>query len=299
MKSGRILTLMVLIALVVLPVIGCKAEQPAEISPARLACIELMQKVPVYYEDFEFWDVRALREDTDLGEMYQIWYERKVEFLEQHYGIQSSGIDYLAQGEGLLDIIKADYDVGALRDRIGVDFYRDASYEAMEGWKSEPSRDPQSVTGGWVLAEGLLVRGANNSNVDDYLRVANGEELSMYDKNAAELLERLPEGAMMRISRSPYPEGLIISGMSVEKEVNSTLKWTNVYKFDSAEAVSSGEAEEYFKRIEEDFTKAQEELARRGKLSPFRDFSLEREGEFVRWSMSIEEKYMIALLFYG
>jgi len=89
---------------------------------------------------------------------------------------------------------------------------------------------------------------------------------------------------MTRISRSPYPEGLIISGMSVEKEVNSTLKWTNVYKFDSAE---------------EDFTKAQEELARRGEPSPFRDFSLERDGEFVEWSISIEEKYMIALLFYG
>jgi len=163
MKLGRILTLMVLIALVVLPVIGCKAGPQVELSPARLACIELMQKVPVYYEDFEFWDVRALREDTELGEMHQIWYERKVEFLERNYGLRSTSIDYLAQGEGLLDIIKADYDIGALRDRISVDFYRDASYEDMEVWKSEPSRDPQSVTGGWLLAEGLLVKGAKKN----------------------------------------------------------------------------------------------------------------------------------------
>jgi len=278
---------------------GCGTKPAAEEVTAKRACIELMQKVPVYYEDFEFWDARTLRSDPDLVELYEIWYERKVEFLEQNYGIQSTGIDYLAQGEGLLDIIKADYGIGALRDRISVDFYRDASYEDMEVWKSEPSRDPQSVTGGWVLAEGLLVRGANNSNVDDYLRVATGEELSMYDRNAAELLERMPDGVMIRISRSPYPEGLIISGMSVEKEVNSTLKWTNVYKFDSAEVVRSAEVEEYFRRIEEDFTKAQEELARRGEPSPFRDFSLERDGEFVEWSILIEEKYMIALLFYG
>jgi len=299
MKAGRIITLMVVIALAVLPVLSCKAEPQAEVSPARLACIEMMQKVPVYYEDFEFWDIRTLREDTDLGELYQIWYERKVEFLERNYGLQSTSIDYLAKGEGLHDIIKADYDVSALRDRISLDFYRDTSYEDMEVWKSEPSPDPRSVTGGWVLAEGLLVRGANNSNVDDYLRVATGEELSMYDRNAAGLLERLPDGVMIRISRSPYPQGIVVSGSSVQKVEGSTLKWTNLYKFESAEAARSPEVEEYFKRIEEDFTKAESELAGRGEPSPFRDFSLERDGEFVKWSMLIEERYMIALLFYG
>jgi len=250
MKPGRIMMLMVVIALAVLPVIGCKAEPQTKLSPARLACIEMMQKVPVYYEDFEFWDVGVLREDDDLGEMYDIWYERKIEFLEQNYGLQSTSIDYLAQGEGLHDIIRADYDIGALRDRISLDFYRDTSHEDIEVWKSEPSSDPQSVTGGWVLTEGWLVRGANNSNVDDYLRVATGEELSMYDKNASELLERLPEGVMTRISRSPYPEGIIVSGMSVEKEANNTLRWTNVYNFESVEAAGSPEVDEYFKKIE-------------------------------------------------
>lgn len=133
----------------------------------------------------------------------------------------------------------------------------------------------------------------------DYLHVANGEELSMYDKNAAGLLERLPEGVMIRISRSPYPEGLVVSGISVKKEEKNALSWTNVYKFESAEAARSSEADAYFQRIEEDFTKAQDELTHRGEPSPFHDFNLEREEEFIKWSISIEEKYMIALLFYS
>lgn len=54
MKLGRIITLIVIMALVVLPVLGCNAELQVEAKPARLACIEMMQKVPVYYEDFEF-----------------------------------------------------------------------------------------------------------------------------------------------------------------------------------------------------------------------------------------------------
>jgi hypothetical protein len=299
MKPVRIITLMVIIALAVLPVLGCKIEPQAELSPARLSCIEMMQQVPVYYEDFEFWDVGMLREDPDLGEMYDIWYERKIKFLEERYGVQSTSIDYLAQGEGLLDIIKADYNIAALRNRINLNFYRDTSHEDMEVWKSEPSRDPQSVTGGWVLTEGLLVRGANNSNVDDYLRVATGKELSMYDRNAAELLERLPEGVTVRISRSPYPESLVVSGMSIEKEANNTIKWTNVYKFESVEAAGRPEVDEYLQKIEEDFTKARDELTRRGESPPFHDFNMSSDGEFVQWSMSVETKYMIALLFYG
>jgi len=301
-KPGGMITLAAVTALAVLSILGgCKAEPKAEISPARLVCIEMMQQVPVYYEDFEFWDVGILREDPDLGEMYQIWYERKIEFLEERYGVRSTSIDYLAQGEGLLNIIKTDYDVGALRYRISVDFYRDASYKDMEVWKSKPSRDPQSITGGWVLAEGLLVRGANNSNVDDYLLVATGEELSMHDRNAAELLERLPEGVMTRISRSPVPtpQGSIISGMSVSKEEESTLRWSNVYKFESPEAAGQALTNEYFKKTEEDFKKAQDELAKRGEPSPFRSFAIRQNGEFIEWSILIEEKYMIALLFYG
>lgn len=300
MKPGKIVTLIAVIALAAPSALGgCKVEPQAEAVPARLACIEMMQKVPVYYDDFEFWGVKALREDPDLIELYRIWYERRLEFLEQNYGIQSSGIDYLAQGEGLLDIIKADYDIDGLRDRISPDFYRDTGYEDIEVWKSEPSHDPQSPTGGWVLAKGLLVRGANNSNIDDHLRVATGEELSMYDSNAAGLLERLPEGIMTRISRSPYPEGLVVSGMSVEKEGKDILRWTNLYKFESVEAAGRPETNEYFQRIKEDFAKAQDELTRRGEPLPFHDFILERNGEFVEWSMLIEERYIIALLFYG
>ena len=87
--------------------------------------------------------------------------------------------------------------------------------------------------------------------------------------------------------------------MSIEKEGNNTLKWTNVYKFESIEAAGSPEVDEYFEKIKEDFTKAQDELARCGESSPFHDFSLERDSEFIQWSMSIETKYMIAMLFYG
>jgi hypothetical protein len=299
MKSLKTLALiMVLVLTASVGLVGCQAESEGEVGQARLACIELMQKVPVYGENFEFWDVKMLREDPDLADMYQIWYERHLDYQEENYSVDSETVDYLGT-TGLLDIFIADYDVDAVRDAISVEFYRDTSYEEIEVWRSEPSHDPQSVTGGWVLAEGLLVRGANNSNVDEYLRVVGGEDPSMYDSNAAALLERMPEGVTLRIFREFYQEGLVISGNSVEKVGETTLRWSNFYMFESAEAAAEARASEYFTGIEEEFEEANEIFAERGEPSPFSDFSLELDGEFIEWSVVMEEEYMIAMLFYG
>jgi len=155
MKLMRNITLVTALA-VLLVAGGCKTESRTEATPAEIARIELMQKVPVFYEDYDFWDIRTLRSDADLSDLYQVWYDRKVKFLEERYGIDSTGIEYLAQGEGgMLDIIVTQYDIEALRDRIAADFKRDTAYPDTEVWKSEPSPDPQSATGGWVLADSL------------------------------------------------------------------------------------------------------------------------------------------------
>ena len=152
------------------------------------------------------------------------------------------------------------------------------------------------MSGAFILLEGLLINFANTIDVDEYYRVAKGDELSMYDRNAADFLERLPEGIMTTITRYPYPEGLIVSGMSVSKEDQNTPRWTNVYKFESAEAANSIEAKEYFEGIEDSFNSA---LAQGGESSPFRDFILEREEEFIIWNVLVEVEYMISSIFYG
>lgn len=278
---------------------GCVTEPATEVTPARKACIELMQKVPVYYEDFEFWDASILQSDADLTEFYKVWHGRRGEWLE-NFGISSANVDYVAEA-GVLTLARGDFSLQDVRDGLSLfedDYYLDTSYTDMEVWVAKPSEEPTRIGGAVALAEGLFVWG-NKFNVDDYLRVVRGEELSMYDKNAAEVLERLPEGIMTRISRSPYPEGVIISGGSIKKEERGTYSWVNVYKFESPEAVESADADEYFKGIEDGFKEAESVFAERGEPCPFRSFTLKQEGEFVKWSVLVEEQYMIALLFYG
>jgi len=281
---------------VLLALDGCVTEPATEVTPARKACIELMQKVPVYYEDFEFWDARTLQSDPDLGEMNKVWQERRGGFLEI-FGISGTDIDYRADA-GVLTLVMGDFGLQDVGDSLVDDYYRDTSYTDMEVWVAKPSEEPPRRGGAYALTEGLFVWG-NKFNVDDYLRVVRGQELSMYDKNAAEVMERLPEGIMTRISRSPYPAGVIISGGSIKKEERGTYSWVNVYKFESPEAVESADADEYFKGIEDDFKEAESVFAERGEPCPFRSFTLKQEGEFVKWSVLVEEQYMIALLFYG
>lgn len=283
-----IVTALVLTALVGL--IGCGAEP----SP-RLACIELMQKVPVYYEYFDFWDVKMLRGDPDLDDMYQIWYERKGDWLA-NFAIDSADTDYFAESE-VLTLAISSFSFQDVRDSLADGYYLDTGYD-VEVWVAKPDVERVGTGGAVTFTEGLFVWG-NQFNIDDYLRIASSEEPSMYDQNAATLLERIPEGIVLRVFRYPYPEGLVISGDGFEKVEGTTMGWTSVYMFESAEAAANARASEYFTGIEEDFEEANAMFAERGEPSPFSDFSLELDGEFIKWSVLLEAEYVIYMMFYG
>lgn len=289
----------VLVALVALG--GCGVKDQTDSTSARRACIELMQKVPlspVYYESFYFWDVKTLRSDPDLAEMYQVFYERRVDFLVELFEMDIDSIDYVANAH-TVTLMKGDFDLDTIRENMPVGFTRDPDYEVPEVWGRPPSHDWRDITGGVMFTEDLFIWGANSSDLGKLLPVYEGEEFSMYDESAAEVLDRLPATLMSSFIRYSYPEGFVVSVQAVVKEEKGAYRWINVYKFESPEYVASADVEEYFQRIEDDFEEAESVFAERGEPCPFRSFTIEQDGEFVEWSVIVEEEYMIALLFYG
>lgn len=298
-KGIALIVAIVLVALVALG--GCGGEDQTESTSARLACIELMQKVPlspVYYESFYFWDVKTLRSDPDLAETYQIFYERRVDFLVELFEMDIDSIDYVANAH-TVTLMKGDFDLDTIRENMPVGFTRDTDYEVPEVWERPPSHDWRDITGGVIFTEDLFIWGANSSDLGELLPVYENEELSMYDENAAEVLDRLPAALVTSIIRYSYPKGFVISVMAFTKEETGAYRQINVYKFESPEYVTSADVEEYFQRIEDDFEEAESVFAERGEPCPFRSFTIERDGEFVEWSMIVEQEYMIAVLFYG
>jgi hypothetical protein len=298
-KNVALITAIVLVAL--LAPGGCGVKTPAEFTstPAGLACIEMMKKVPSSYKDsFTFWDVKTLRSDPDQALMCQVFYDQKGDFFE-HWGIDGDSVDYMVHAKSVT-LVKGDFDLDAIRENIPADFIRDTDYETPEAWRSPPVQDPeQDIGGGVILAEGLFIRGYNSGDLDKLLPVYKREELPVYDENAVDILERLPETLEIQFGHRSGPEGLIIEATAVVKEEAGTYRWISVYKFESPEYVASADVDEYFQRYEDSYGEVESEYAERGQPSPIHSFTLEKDGEFLEWSIIVEEEYMIAILFYG
>ena len=249
----------------------------------------MLQRVSLDCDFFEFWDVAALRDDPELASMYEIWYDRMAYFAEQN-GLEMQQISYLVWADTMA-IIQADYDINTFRDGLGSDFYLDSKDGDMEVWKS-----PSNVSGSWILKEGLLVSAGNTHDIDDFIEVMNGEIDSMYDENAAALLQKLPEGVVTWVTREPYPPGIVIYGMSFEKIDEDTFQWNNIHKFENIETASSAEVSQYFQGIEDSF---QETLEQLGDSSPYHDLKIDQDGEYIIWSSRVNIQTVTSLLFYG
>ena len=170
----------------------------------------------------------------------------------------------------------------------------------METWKSEPSPNPQVPSGGWILADDFFVRAANNSNVDEFVRVAEGDDICYYDDDALRLLENMPDGVVHVFYREINLPGLLISGYAVEKAPESGFIWTHVYLFEDEKALEDEEVTAFLHVIEENFQESKLLLEQReDDLLFIEDFSMEYRGDFVTWSVRLSETHIISLLFYG
>jgi len=318
MKNAHILAISLLMVLVLLIGMGAGACGGGEVTtpgeeeedlvtptpavftstPAGLACIEMMKRVPAYYKDsFTFWDVKTLRSDPYHDEMYQVFYDKKGDFLES-WGIDINSVDYWVNTR-VITLVQGDFDLDVIRGNMPADFARDTDYEALEVWEYQPIEDPQGIGGSVILAEGLLIRGRNRSDLDELLSVYEGEEPSLYNEDAVEILERLPETLEIHFGHRSGPERLIIEATAIVKEEAGTYRWISVYKFESPEYVASADAEAYFQRYEDSYREAESECAESGEPCPFHSFTLEKDGEFVEWSIIAEGLALIATIFYG
>lgn len=281
MGRNRSVLWTLLLAVVLTTVAGCGGST-SEVEPEHQVLIETLQHVPLSYEAATLWHLGELRNDPDLDEVYHQWKEwSHLGYWEEAYGIEVDDIEHLADA-GLLRIARGDFDFDAVRDRLPEGFHRDEGYPGVEVWLAEPTQDPQGSTGGVVLAEGLFVCGANADDARAYLELAEGSGFSMYDRNAAEVVERLPQGIVTRIWRDRLFEGLIVAGQCFEKEGKYVSQMTEMYRFMSPEDATN--AGDFFNRMKQD-------LKRIGSVT------LKQDGAFVQLTLSSKGTHLTSLLF--
>jgi len=283
MRRHRKQVFLAIIILVLMPISLCSCgDSNPEPGNSDQVLIEMLQQVPLSYEDVTLWHLGAMRNDPDLTEIYKKWQDWSHRgYLEESYGVKIDDIEYLADA-ALLCIARGDFDIATIREHLTPDFYRDDNYAEIEAWMTEPSDDFTSQTGGIILGDGLFVRGANIGDVKAYIKITRGQEFSMYDRNAADVVERLPDGIVTRIWRDRLFEGLIVAGQTFEKANGYLSRMTEIYKFMSAEDAAN--AGDYFERLKEHYE-------RLGAVT------LDRDGEYVRLSLTAASHHLMYNLF--
>jgi hypothetical protein len=290
-NTGKLVLLAVVASCLIIAIVLIFTLGSPEASPGA-ACIELMKKVPAEYLDFEFWDVGTLRDDRRLSEMYDVWLEKRG----GHQNIiPVAGIEYHASG-GVLNMVTGDLPLGSIRDRLSKDYYLDKSYLDSEVWLLKTEQQGRGLTGAFILDGGLVVWG-NKSNIEDYLGVINNNEPSFYEDDIAGIVERLPAGILYRASVTAVTGLGSITAMTVAPEGKGGYRWTSITRFLDTGDIANHLVEVYIESLENDFQRAEKIYDRRNETSPFRNFTLQRNGTEVTWSIYVNEEAMIALLF--
>lgn len=260
----------------------------------KAACIELMKKVPAGYQDFEFWDVETMRDNRDLTAMYEVWLEKRRDSRDI---VSGADIEYRATG-GVLTMVTGGLPLGSIRDKLSNDYYWNRAYSDSEVWLLKSERQDRGLTGAFVLDGGLVAWG-NKSNIDDYLGVVDYDRPSFYEDDVAGIVERLPAGIMLRASVTKVTGLGSITAMTVKLEKKGFYRWTSATRFLDTGDIANHLVEVYIESLENDFERAEKIYSERKERYPFRDFTLERNGTEVTWSVLVDEQEMIALLFYG
>jgi hypothetical protein len=270
----------------------CSRPAPTEVS--NQTWIEFMRKIPAGYQDFEFWDAGVMRNNRDLAGIYDVWLERRGGY---HNIISLDDIEYRASGDALT-MVTGDLPLDDIRDKLSEYYYRDNGYTDSEVWLLKPEHQDRGLTGAFVLDDGLVVWG-NKFNIDGYLGVISEGRPSFCKDDVAAIVGRLPSGIMVRVSVSTVTGLGSITATTVELVEKGVFRWTSVTRFLDTDEIADHLIELYMESLENDFRRAEEIYGDSSEISPFHDFTIERKGPDITWSVLVNEEQMISLLFYG
>ncbi|MDM8000284.1 MAG: hypothetical protein QUS33_09860 [Dehalococcoidia bacterium] len=195
----------------------------------------MLAKVPADTVSLKYVNVKALRNDADLEDLYDAWKER-VQSRLQNRGISPSEVNIFASNEALskrFTLLTGTFDLDEVRDELEDRHYEKDDYRGVEVWIREA---------GWasdlenqVALMGDLIIMGDESGVEACIKVikAGGDSwLSKVDIN--DVANRLPGGIYVEMAKewtSILASGFEAYGISAKKQDSETLKIAGVAKF--------------------------------------------------------------------
>jgi hypothetical protein len=195
----------------------------------------MLAKVPADTAALKYVNVKALRNDSDLVDLYDAWKARVDSRLDAR-GISPDDVNVFASNEALtkrFTLLVGKFDLDEVRDHLGDRHYKEDDYRGAEVWIREA---------GWVsdldskvaLMGDLIIIG-DQSGVEACIKVIKSGDASWLAKvDINDVSSRLPGGLYVEMGKewtSLLASGFEAYGISAKKQDSDTLKIAGVAKF--------------------------------------------------------------------
>jgi hypothetical protein len=198
----------------------------------------MMAKVPSDTASFKYVDVKALRNDADLDNLYDAWKASVSSGLEA-LDISYSEVNVFAHGSSAdtyFTLVVGKFDLDKVRSELDDRGYEEGGYKGVEVWEKVAGWG--SVMESRVALMGNLVITGNEDGVEGCIGVIKAGAASWLSKaDINDLASRLPGGVYVDLQEPElaglFAKGLEVYGVSAKKLDGDTLKIAGAAKFDS------------------------------------------------------------------
>jgi hypothetical protein len=222
-------------------------------------------------------DVKALRNDADLDDLYDAWKTGADPGLEV-LNISRSDVNVFAHGSSTnrsFTLLIGKFDLEEVRDELDDRDYEEDEYKGVEVWEKQVGEG--SVLESRVALMGDLIIMGNEDGVEGCISVMKAGAASWLSKvDINDLANRLPGGVYVDLQKQDmaglFIEGLRVTGISAKKLDGATLKVAGVAKFDD----------------EDDADDAEEAIANLMELQQYEEVDISQEGVFLEASAELD-----------
>jgi hypothetical protein len=232
-----VISLGVLLATMAVASLGCASSS---------GLTAMLNRVPADTASLKYVNVKALRNDGDLEDLYDAWKARVGSRLETH-GINPGDVSVFASNEAVLGkrftLLGGKFDMDMVREDLDDRHFEKDEYRGVEVWKKEA---------GWfvdldteVALMGDLVIIGDESGVEACIKVIKSGDASWLSKvDINDVSSRLPGGLYVEMGKewtSLIATGLEAYGVSAKKQDSDTLKIAGVAKFNDEDDADNAE----------------------------------------------------------
>ncbi len=191
---------------------------------------EMMKQTPDEATSITYVDAKAMSDDSDLHGLLDKWKadnETELAF----YGIERDNVEHYMKFSDITGndsvIVTGNFDTNDLRQQLESRDFDDKDFKLVEVWES-----PDGLF--WLaVPEGSIIGGAKET-VKDVIRVIKGDASIYEDQDAFAIVDRLPEGLIVRYQEyaegAPF-NGLVAYGESLKKQSAAMIQVEMLYKF--------------------------------------------------------------------